>query len=295
MIVFCGYANRDQTVSVPTLPGEGARVQATSVHEQDGGMGANAAVAAARVGADARFAGVLGSDPRSAQFLDTLTRDGVDVRWTARTGSLTTAIVLLTPDGERAIISQDDELDTARVSTVFDLAAAGGAGWLYLDGYRFPSAQVALHGRPGPRVLVDLDGCDGAPAVEAALSLADHAVIGRSLAVDVVGGDEALTGLARTHQVHLVVTDGPKGWTLFGPDGERYSGEALAVSAVDSTGAGDCFVGVYCAQLDRGAEPVHAAAFASVAAGLSCTRHGARDGLPDRAAVLAELDTPRYR
>ncbi|WP_051342778.1 carbohydrate kinase family protein [Pseudonocardia spinosispora] len=295
MIVFCGYANRDQTVSVPALPGEGARVQATSIHEQDGGMAANAAVAAARVGADVRFAGVLGPDPRSTRFLDALTRDGIDVRWTPRTGTLTTAIVLLTPDGERVVISQDDDLDTERVAAVFDLAAAEGAGWLYLDGYRFPSAEAVLHGRPGPTVVVDLDGCEGVPAVEAALSLAGHAVIGRSLALDIVGGDEALAGLARAHQVQLIVTDGPKGWTLFGPDGGRHSGAALAVSAVDSTGAGDCFVGVYCAELDRGADPVSAAAFASVAAGLSCTRYGARDGLPDRQAVLAELDPPRYR
>ena len=290
MIVFCGYANRDLTVSVPALPGVGSRVQATEVRDSDGGMGANAAVAAARLGADARFAGVVGPDARSAEFLRALAQDGVDTGLTRRTASLTTAIVLLTPDGERAIISQDDQLDTARVTELFAAAAAAGADWLYLDGYRFPAAHSALAGRPGPRVVVDLDGCGGRAAVSAALSLASHAVIGRALAAELIGGDDdALAEAAVGHRVHLVVTDGARGWTLFEPGGGRQDGAALAVTSVDSTGAGDCFVGSYCAELDRGAEPVEAARFASVAAGLSCTRPGARDGLPDRAAVLAQI------
>lgn len=291
MIVFCGYANRDLTVRVPELPGVGARVQATEVCERDGGMGANAAVAAARVGGHARFAGVVGTDARGDEFLRALDRDGVDVSLTTRTGRLTTAVVLLTPDGERAIISQDDELTTARI---VDVHATAGADWLYLDGYRFPAAHAALRGnrdgdRPGTKVFVDLDGCAGPAAAIAALELAEHAVIGRGLATRLIGGDAAVTDVARDHRVRLVVTDGPKGWTLYEPDGARHHGPALPVTVVDTTGAGDCFAGTYCAELDRGAEPVAAARFASAAAGLSCTRPGARDGLPDRRSVLAAL------
>jgi sugar/nucleoside kinase (ribokinase family) len=294
MIVFCGYANRDLTVRVPELPGVGARVQATEVCERDGGMGANAAVAAARVGGHARFAGVVGSDARGEEFLRALAADGVDVSLTTLTGRLTTAIVLLTPDGERAIISQDDELTTARI---VDVHATAGADWLYLDGYRFPAAHAALRGcRDGDRthtrtqVFVDLDGCAGPAAATAALELAGDAVIGRGLATRLIGGGAAVADAARDHRVRLVVTDGPRGWTLYEPDGGRHHGEALPVMAVDTTGAGDCFAGTYCAELDRGAEPVAAARFASAAAGLSCTRPGARDGLPRRDAVLAVLD-----
>lgn len=307
MIVFCGYANRDVTVRVPELPGVGARVQATEVTERDGGMGANAAVAASRVGGHVRFAGVVGADARGEDFLNELALDGVDVLLTTRAGRMTTAIVLLTPDGERAIISQDDELTIDRIAEVH---AVSGADWLYLDGYRFPAAHAALRDRPGPRVLVDLDGCNGVVAARAALSLASHAVIGRALAERLIGGEDAVADAAHDHRVHLVVTDGPRGWTLYEPtDGRssgavgqhsgavgrsngavgRHSGAALPVTAVDTTGAGDCFAGVYLAELDRGAEPVAAARFASAAAGLSCTRPGARDGLPDRASVLAAL------
>lgn len=298
MIVFCGYANGDLTVSVPELPGPGARVQATAVRRGEGGMAANASVAAARMGADSRFAGVVGSDPLSTAFLQTLAADGVDTAWTARTGTLTTAVVLLTPDGERSIISQDDEVDAAHIEALARTARAAGADWLYLDGYRFPEAAGLLDGLRSPGVpgggrtgvVVDLDGADGADAMRAALAAADHAVVGRAQATAALGGDEALAAAAVRYGVHLVVTDGARGWTLLAPDGTRHDGAAITVEAVDATGAGDCFAGTYCAELDRGAAPLDAARLAAVAAGLSCTRPGARDGLPRRADVAAYID-----
>ena len=295
MIVFCGYANVDLTVAVPELPGTGARVQATAVRRGEGGMAANAAAAAARMGARTRFAGVVGADPASVSFLESLAADGVDTDWTSRDGVLTTAVVLVTPDGERAIISQDDLVTTGHVANVAGAARDEAADWLYLDGYRFPGAADVLGGGPGgaggPGVVVDLDGCDGATAMRAAMRAADHALVGRVQAAAFLGGDAELAAEAAVHRVNLVVTDGPRGWTMLAPDGGRYAGRAIEVDTVDATGAGDCFAGVYCAELDRGASPVDAARVAAVAAGLSCTRPGARDGLPRREAVLAYMDT----
>lgn len=290
MIVFCGYANTDLTVRVPVLPGPGARVQATGVRYGEGGMAANASVAAARMGADARFAGVVGTDPLSTAFLESLARDGVGTAWTARTATLTTAVILLTPDGERSIISQDDAVDAAHVAEVVRIACEAGADWLYLDGYRFPEAAAVLAARPErPHVVVDLDGCDGPEAMRAALTAADHAIGGRPQLTEFVGDDKALVRAAIEHRVYLMVTDGPRGWTLLTPAGERHDGEAITVTTVDATGAGDCFAGTYCAELDRGTGPLEAARFAAVAAGLSCTRPGARDGMPRREAVTAYL------
>ncbi|MEU5878721.1 carbohydrate kinase family protein [Spirillospora sp. NPDC047279] len=291
MIIFCGYANADLTVGVPVLPGPAARVQATSVRRGEGGMGANAAVAAARMGAESCFAGVVGPDPLSTAFLETLAGDGVGTDWTARTGTLTTAVVLLTPDGERSIISQDDQVTPEHVAGVVRTAREAGAGWLYLDGYRFPEAVNALGGEGGPRVVVDLDGCDGPDGMRAALSAADHVIVGRAQAAALLGDLDVLADAAVAHRVNMVVTDGPRGWTLLTSEGVRHDGRAIEVDTVDATGAGDCFAGTYCAELDRGSAPLEAARFAAVAAGLSCTRPGARDGLPRREDVIAHIDS----
>ncbi|MGW1681976.1 carbohydrate kinase family protein [Saccharopolyspora sp. NPDC002376] len=286
MITFCGYANSDLAISVPALPAAGSRVQATAIVRGDGGMAANAAVAAARVGADVRFAGVVGDDPLSDAFLAALVADGVDVAWTARTGQLTTSVVLVTPDGERSIISQDDAITEGHLAEVAARTAACDNSWLYLDGYRFPRAVAALR---GVRTIVDLDGCVRADGARAALDAADHVVAGRVLARELLGDDTELARAAIQTSTHLVITDGARGWRMYAPDGTRQEGAALRVSAVDATGAGDCFVGAYAAELERGAAPEQAARFAATAAGLSCTKPGARAGLPSRDAVAEHL------
>ncbi|MFE7119537.1 carbohydrate kinase family protein [Streptomyces sp. NPDC057654] len=287
MIVFCGYGNSDLTVNVPALPGAGDRVQALGIERHDGGMGANAAAAAARMGADSRFAGVVGPDALSDAFLNGLGAEGVDVAWTSRAGRLTTAVILVTPDGERSVISEDDYLTGDHVADVVRWCAEAGGGWLYLDGYRFPWAAPLLEGVTGLRAVVDLDGCESADAARAALSAADHAIIGRAQAERLLGPD--LGAVAVAHGTHLLVTDGARGWRLHTPDGDTRDGAAIEVRVRDATGAGDCFVGCYLAELERGAEPAAAAAFASVAAGLSCTGPGARESQPDREAVEAYL------
>ncbi|MBB3051790.1 sugar/nucleoside kinase (ribokinase family) [Prauserella isguenensis] len=286
MIVFCGYANNDVTASVPALPTAGQRVQAVAVDRGDGGMAANAAAAAARLGAHARFAGAVGTDPLSTAFLDALAADGVDVSLTRRDAQLTTAFVLLTPDGERAIISQDDDLTGTDIA---EAARRAAGGWLYLDGYRFPEAAPALP--DSARVVVDLDGCETRTAALTALDVAEHVVLGRGQAAALLGDDDACASLAHRHGTHLVITDGGRGALLIPPDGRRSRIPSIEVSVVDTTGAGDCFVGAYCTELARGAAPASAARFAAVAAGLSCTRPGARAGLPHRTAVLSRLDT----
>ncbi len=112
-------------------------------------------------------------------------------------------------------------------------------------------------------------------------------IIGRAQAERLLGPD--LAAVAAKHRTHLLVTDGAHGWRLHTPAGDTRTGAAIDVRVRDATGAGDCFVGCYLAELDRGAQPSAAAAFASVAAGLSCTGPGARESQPDRAEVTAYL------
>ncbi len=107
-----------------------------------------------------------------------------------------------------------------------------------------------------------------------------------------LGDETELIRLAVQTGTHLLITDGARGWRMHTPDGADYEGAALPVSAADVTGAGDCFVGVYAAELDRGVDPAEAARFASAAAGISCTKPGARAGLPRRATVSDYLTAP---
>ncbi|MFC4564911.1 carbohydrate kinase family protein [Nocardiopsis mangrovi] len=295
MILFCGYANVDVVARVPALPKGGDRVQATAIDHRHGGMGANAAVAAARMGARAAFGGAVGTAPADRDFLAALAADGVDTSWCHTDAAVATAVVLVTPDGERAVISRDDDLDAARIAAGVRRLAARGGGWLYLDGYRWPGAATALAlADPGGRtsLFVDLDGCADPDAARTALSSAGHAVAGRAQLESLFGPvEDTAAELAAGHGVVLIVTDGADGWRLFGPGGETGRGAAFPVDAVDATGAGDCFSGAYLAGLDAGLAPAAAARRAAAAAALSCTVPGAR-GAPGRDAVEALLSAP---
>ncbi|TQN44193.1 ribokinase/sulfofructose kinase [Blastococcus colisei] len=287
MIVFCGYANLDVVARVPTLPRPDERVHAAGITHSPGGMAANAAVAAARAGARVAFAGVVGNDPLSGRFLEELQAEKVDVSWTDRSAFLSTAIVLVDAEGRRAVVSQDDALGPAHVlSSAARLAAAGG-GLFYLDGYR--AAQIGAASGPGVVVAVDLDGCDDRGLALAGLRAAGHVIVGRRRLEELLGVPRAeWARLARESAACLLVTDGPRGWTLHEPDGSVLTGEALTVPVVDDTGAGDCFVGTYLAGIDAGLSPAEAASRAGVAASLSCTVPGAR-GAPRRSDVDAAL------
>ncbi len=282
MIVFCGYANLDVVGRVPRFPAPDERVHATAIAQLPGGMGANASVAAARAGASTAFAGVVGADPASDLFLTQLDAEGVDTSWTDRAGWLSTAIVLVDGKGRRSVVSQDDALDGAHVDRAADRLAAAGGGLLYLDGYR--AAELPHAARPGVALAVDLDGCEDPGVARVALRTADHVVVGRQRLTGLLGLTAADAGPRTT----VVVTDGPRGWSLSGPDG-RVEGRALAVDVVDDTGAGDCFVGTHLAGLVAGLDPVRAATRAAAAASLSCTREGAR-AAPSPAEVDAALD-----
>jgi len=103
-------------------------------------------------------------------------------------------------------------------------------------------------------------------------------------------GEAATLGPVRPRQ-GLVVTRGEKGAIAMLADGTRIAVPALAVSAVDTTGAGDMFVGAFAAGLDQGIEAAEALRFATVAASLSCLGRGAQPAMPPREAITAALSS----
>src|SRR5205823_1517641 len=102
-----------------------------------------------------------------------------------------------------------------------------------------------------------------------------------------LGADPAALG--RRLRQALVVTRGGSGSTAFLADGGRIDIPALAIAPVDTTGAGDTFVGVLAAGLDIGLPLEAALRRASAAAGLACLARGAQTAMPDRIAIDAAV------
>ena len=283
MILVFGSINIDLLVPVPSLPRPGETVLGGDYRLLPGGKGANQALAARRAGATVAMAGAVGSDAFATAALELLRRDGVDLALVRQAERPTgCAAIMVGAAGENLIaVASGANADAVAEIVPDDLL---GPETIVLCQMEVPIAETAaLIRRAAPR---------GARTV---LNLAPAAPIDRDLLDDLdllvaneaeaatLGGDSA--AVARRLRRGLVITRGAAGASAFLSDGGRFEVAALAIDAVDTTGAGDTFVGVLAAGLDQGQALEVALRRASAAAGLACLAHGAQTAMPDRIAI----------
>jgi len=290
MIVVFGSLNADLIFEVEHPPETGQTILARQFRMEAGGKGANQAVAAARDGAEVAMAGALGSDPLRHIALSHLETSGVDVSRVATTPQPTgcASIIVDAQGGNQiAVALGANALATA---AQIDDALLDQASWLLLQMESAPSEVAALLERAqGRRVRTILNL---APAVHLApqvLRSCDLLVVNESEAAAVAGwlgcGDDARQ-LQSALGNAVLRTLGARGAELATSDG-LWSVPAIAVDAVDTTAAGDCFVGVLAAALDRGMSLPDAMQRATQGAALACTRQGSQTSLPWRSDIDA--------
>lgn len=287
MILVFGSINIDLLVPVPALPRPGETVLGGDYSLLPGGKGANQALAARRAGAEVAMAGAVGNDAFADAALELLRRDGVDLAQVRRVEQPTgCAAIMVGAAGENLIaVAPGANRDTKAAAVPETLL---GPRTTMLCQNEVPMAESAA--------LLRRARSRGARSV---LNLAPAGPIEPGLLADldllVANEGEAATfgtsmaALARELRQGLIVTRGRLGATAFLADGSRIEVPALAIEPVDTTGAGDTFVGVLAASLDQGLPLEAAMRRASAAAGLACLAHGAQTAMPDRAAIDAAL------
>ncbi len=289
MITVFGSINLDLIFALPHLPAPGETVLGPTTRLEPGGKGANQAVAAARDGGQVVMVGAVGGDALGAGALGLLRDAGVDLSRVAETSVSTgCAAIMVDPAGANAIAVGSGANLLARAEQVEDALLAGT---LVLQ-MEVPAAETAaLIARArlaGGRIVLNL--APAAALAEEALRAVDVLVVneteGAWLAA-ALGCDASAQGLRdRLGGVAVVLTLGGEGADVAAREGCWHQ-DAMAVAAVDTTAAGDCFVGVLAHRLDGGAGLADAVAAASVAAALCCTRAGSQGSLPFRAETDA--------
>ncbi len=297
MLIVFGSLNADMLFEVEKLPRAGETVLCPGYALAAGGKGANQAAAAAKAGAGVRMVGHLGADSFGDFTRDVMVRAGVDCGGVA-TSKQATAIAVIGVDRSaenQIIVASGANLDTHPDQLPED-SFGSGVTVLCQNEIR-PEATFELLKRAkrgGARTLLNL-----APATTLEASAFEHLDIlvvneieaAMAAGVDGVGDDPAAfaAGLAERQDLTVVITLGPEGAVAAGPDGRLRSG-SLPIDPVDTTGAGDAFVGVFAAALDQGEPLPSALRWASVGAGLACTGLGAQTAQPLAADISARLD-----
>ena len=287
MLLVFGSINIDLLVPVPGLPRPGETVLGGDYRLLPGGKGANQALAACRAGASVMMAGAVGKDAFAAAALDLLRRDGVDLALVKQAGRPTgCAAIMVDESGENLIAVASGANADVTAEMVPDQALAPGT--IVLCQMEVPVAATAAlirrAARRDARCVLNL-----APALPIDPGLLDDLdlLVASEAEAAMLGDDPA--AIARRLRQAFVVTRGAAGSTAFLRDGRRLEIPVLAIDAVDTTGAGDTFVGVLAAGLDQDMALEPALRRASAAAGLACIAHGAQTAMPDAIAIDAAV------
>jgi ribokinase len=283
-------------IEVERVPREGETVLASSLREPpDGGKASNQAVAAARLGAPTVLVTVLGNDERGREARAFFAAQGIDTHWCFEVeGASDVGIVLLPPSRIPAIVSVLDRNKELNAETVEQASAAIRSAALVACTLEAPAeaalAAFRLARAAGARTLLNPAPADGIG--DELLSLVDVLVPNEHEAAALVGRSAPPAELASALAAKLpsgavIVTAGVLGAFLAADARPVRHVPAPKAASVDTTGAGDAFIGALAARLQAGATLEQATAFAVRAASLSVERAGTMLAFPTAEELTA--------
>ena len=289
-IVVVGSINQDYFVYVDEFPGAGATILARDGASGLGGKGANQAIAASLLGARVAFVGAVGGDAAGSGALAALEADGVDVTGIRILDATGTGAAYITVNGagENTIIVHSGA--NAKVSA--DDVLALGSPTLVLAQGELPATAVDAAARAasaaGARFVLNL-----APVIAVSpetLALADPLIVNEGEAEELLGHDSAdLAGdLTARLGTSVVVTLGAQGAAVATSDRSWTEPSPAPSAVVDTTGAGDAFVGALAAALAAGRD-LEFAVRAGAAAGSHAVESAGTTTSYARGVTLDEL------
>jgi ribokinase len=299
-VVVAGSINMDVVATAERHPRVGETVFGKDVLYFPGGKGANQAVAASKLGATTALIGRLGKDAFGAELRAFLAGQGVDlslVSETAGTHTGTAIITLADADNTIVVVPGANGLVTPEDVEAVPLAR----GDVAVSQFEIPSPAIsAFFARARTTGATTI--LNPAPAREFGKDLLDlvdvlvlnETELGLLAKTELRGGDDttrfvaAARALQVRHEQIICVTLGKRG-VLALVNAETIVVLGRAVKAVDTTGAGDCFVGALAAQLALGATIRDGLSYANAAASICVQRMGAAPSMPTAAEVAAAL------
>ncbi|MFJ3865878.1 ribokinase [Streptomyces nigra] len=288
-IVVLGSTNMDLVTYVEKAPQRGETVTGREFRTIPGGKGANQATAAARAGGDVLMIGAVGNDTYGAQLRSALEHSGVDTD-DLRTveGPSGTAHIVVDDEGGNAIVVIPGANATLDHLSPGDEGVIADADTLLLQ-LEIPLPAVLAGARAARRhgVRTVLTPSPARPLPDELLGAIDLIVPNEHEATTLTGRTDPreAAGVLLDLVPEVVVTLGASGSLYAARGAEPLTVPALEVTAVDSTGAGDTFVGALAVALGEGRPMPDALAWASCAAALSVQREGATVSMPYRPEI----------
>ncbi|HLG86653.1 MAG TPA: ribokinase [Alphaproteobacteria bacterium] len=295
-VAVLGSLNLDFVLNIPRMPEAGETLASERSATFCGGKGANQAVACARMGASVAMIGRVGDDPAGLMLRTALKEEGIIVDGVVPTEGVATgaAAILLTPDGQNRIViaagangrldaadvvAQRARIDTAsllvcQLEVPLETVSAAVA--------RAAAAKVPVLLNPAPALLLPAELLDG---VDYLIPNESEASILTGVDVhDVPSATRAAAILRAQGVACVIVTLGAAGILIADDRGTRHL-PAMPAEVVDTTAAGDSFIGGFAAGLVEGLDTDEAASLGLRAARICVGREGAQASLPRRSEI----------
>jgi ribokinase len=287
-IVVVGSLNMDLVVRTPRLPKPGETIIGSEFRTFPGGKGANQAVAAARLGAQVKMIGCVGNDAFGEALIETVARDGVETTFIRKDLQAATGVAFISVEtsgqnsivvasGANALLTPEDvsaaqeAFDGASV-LLLQLESPLHAVTRAIELAHRHGAQVVLN--PAPAQLLEVDF----------LNRVDYIIPNQTELALLTGMEsisEGVNALKTWGIRRVIVTLGEEG-VLVAENENQVHLPADLVTVVDTTAAGDAFVGAFAVALNEGHPTLTAAAWGKAAGALAVTRAGAQPSLPTR-------------
>ncbi|MFK0089259.1 ribokinase [Pseudomonas sp. NPDC090755] len=296
-VVVVGSLNMDLVARAPRLPRAGETLAGESFATVPGGKGANQAVAVARLGAPVAMIGNVGEDAYGQQLRQALLDEGIDCQGVAVCAGVSSGLALIVVDASSqnsiVIIPGGNGQLLPESVQAFDALLQGAE--VIICQLEVPPPTVAhtlARGRAlGKTVILNPAPCTG-PLPQDWYGAIDYLIPNESEAQaltgvvvnDLTSAEVAANQLRSLGARNVIVTLGAQGALFASARGVQHF-PAPVVRPLDTTAAGDTFVGGFAAALARGVEEGEAIAFGQRAAALSVTRAGAQPSIPYLAEV----------
>jgi sugar/nucleoside kinase (ribokinase family) len=297
-VLGLGCTTVDDLLYVQRFPETDQKTPIARAQRQCGGLTGTALVAAARMGAKCAYGGLLGHDEYSQVVAANFQKHGIEISTAARpadAGTIHSTIIVGVEDHTRNIFFQR----IGRIGAEVDHPPAdviASSRVLLVDHYGVEGNLRAIGiARPfGVETVGDLER-DELPGFAELLDAVGHAVLSERFALRITGAATAKEAVGRLWSAHrraVVITCGENGcWYAEARDQPPRFQPAFRVNVVDTTGCGDVFHGVYCAELACGVAMDDRIRTASAAAAIKAMSEGGQAGIADRSGVEEFLRT----
>ena len=296
-IYVLGSINMDMVISTPYMPKNGETLTGSNFFLNGGGKGANQAVAASKQGANVKLIASVGADVFGSDLINKLNEYGVDTEYVNSLSGVNTGVaMIIIEDGDNRIIldsGSNGKITKEQIDTALLNAEKDDIFITQLEN-NFDAVLYGLKTAKEKGMITIFNPAPAKVLDNEFFTYVDYLVINETeceiftgiLPIDDDTKDLAYKKLQEMGVGNLIITLGSKGSVCFSGS-QKLVIKAHKVDAVDTTAAGDTYVGSFASQLALGHSALDSLTYASLCSALTCLKKGAQQSIPYKEEVEA--------